>query len=62
MPIFALIAAAVPAVFKFLGTPNGPTDAQIAAAAQAQHDAEMRATIVGGLLFGGAVLIYMTRR
>jgi hypothetical protein len=60
--IFALISSVAPAAFKFLSTPNGPSDTQIAAAAQAQHDAEMRATVIGGMLFGGAVLLYMSRR
>lgn len=60
--ILALVSAVAPAAFKFLSTPNGPDDAQLAIAAQAQHDAEMRELLIGGALFGGAVLLYMTRR
>lgn len=56
------LAALAPSLLAFLTTPQGPTQAQIAAAAQAKHDAEVRSWMIGGALAGGALLLFFALR
>lgn len=54
-----LIATLAPSILSFFQSPTGPTATQVAAAAKAKHDAEVRNLVIGAGLVGAALLVYV---